>query len=62
MQNVSILSKKFKSKEWKEIKKIKHENNQKLRADLQSQKANAASVGKRDEIQKQIDAISKRGN
>ena len=60
MQNVSILSKKFKSKEWKEKNKAAHDLNQKLRADLNSQKANAASSAKRDEIQKHIDAIGKR--
>lgn len=56
----STLSKQFKSKEWKQRKREMHENNQKLRAQYESEKANASSAAKKAEIQTKIDQISRK--
>lgn len=62
MTDTSTLSKKWKSPEWKARKKEIHNENVKLRAELQSKKSNEGDPGKRAEIQSRIDAISKKGN
>lgn len=54
--NISTLSKKFKSPEWKRKKKEKHERNKQLRSELESQKASFPT--RRLELQAQIDKIS----
>lgn len=56
----STLSKQFKSKAWKQRKREMHENNQKLRAQYESEKANASSSSKKAEIQNKIDQISRK--
>lgn len=58
MQNVSTLSKKFKTPSWKAKKQAKAYANRQHRANLESEKANAGTSAKRAEIQKKIDKIS----
>lgn len=61
MKNESILSKKFKTKEWKAKKKTRHEENVALRAALHKQKSSYRNdAGKVLEAQQAIDQISKR--
>jgi hypothetical protein len=55
--NVSILSKKFKTRAEKQAKREKHNLNAQHRAGLQAQKASGG--GDKNSIQNKIDAISK---
>jgi hypothetical protein len=58
MQNVSTLSKKFKTPKWKQKKREKASANRQHRANLESEKANASTSAKKFEIQQKIDKIS----
>ena len=58
MTNQSILSKKFKSREWKLKKKARHEANMATRADLNREKSHTKD---RNVAQMKIDEIGKRG-
>lgn len=55
--NRSILSKMFKTRDNKAAARVRRENNHRLRADLQSQKANEANPDKRATLQAQISKI-----
>lgn len=62
-KNISTLSKKFKSPEWKERKRIKHAENLALRSELHKEKRWAGGGGAlasnaRALVQQRIDAIS----
>ena len=54
--NQSIQSKRFKSREEKARKRMRHESNTQYRASLHAQKANGG--GDKNAIQNKIDAIS----
>jgi len=56
----SILSKVNKSKGWKAAKRQRHDENVKYRADLHREKISGSKGA--NEIQMQIDQISKRGS
>lgn len=56
---MTILSKKFKTKEWKARKRQRHAENMKTRADLNREKSNTKD---RNAIQMKIDEIGNRGH
>lgn len=60
-QQISTMSKQFKSPAWKAAKRQRHEENRAYRAQLHSRKSSAGTPQARAVIQGQIDEISKRG-
>lgn len=61
VNNQSTLSKQFKSPAQKRRKVERHQENQRLRAELHAEKSAYSCMQKRVELQRKIDAISERG-